>query len=484
MMAMGDGETILSGYIRVWKVVLCIGENCYKKAMCLHITHLLAMKKNDHPVWNLFNKSPELWNESRVESSLSVLERSTRDSTIRSNVEHMSSRYQMVEVYRNAIKDMTDEVFDSDRLTDGGEHFEVKVESEEVTVLAKQLKKMLMEMKNGTYHIYQEMKKGNKIYSYHENERQHLERPSAINRLFQTNSSSLAQSVFDKVSATINKFPEEYTYIFALDDPLDGVCPSDDAILEFDHEDLEDLCSDDLEKFVVNVENDKSDDESDLQNTNEMHADMSDMLFVNDDIITSPIRRPDFDDIDNNGSDHDSNHEDGEYSNGDESDREEMLEEVGFKAIQVSIADKHYILKSARETAINSKGRSQSRILVQDNGRSMLPSHYNKKLKCKDSDKANKTGTKSVLSVEAHMSELSRQLITNDDDDDDDEEDARNQKANKRSMEKEEQLTTPVVRPIRNPRLRNVPVPNYNRLVRINGQNVEMSDSAEKALYR
>ena len=367
---MGDGRAMLLGYIRLLKVLLTVGEGCYKKAVSLHLCNLLELKSKNHPIWKSFMHSVELWNEGRGENSLSVLETSTRDSTIRHDVAHMCKRYQMVEVYRNTISELTNEVFDRCRLTDGGSRFKVHVDSPEVKNLQLELVKMRKELNAGKYLIYPQPDKGRMMYGQASTMRQKLIRPSIQKRTFVVNTLPLLENVFAKLLNTINKFPANCRYIFQLKNPLDSAHEEDVQIPNNDNIEIDELL-DDVDEMIANqgiANNDQLDEEVNREHANNNFSDNEGS--TDDDVASGELHQPNFDDADDDADGHSEKEDVQSNMNTDGSDDDEVgefIDEVCVKANSIECADSMSITQSVRKVGLSENKQINNRIIAVNN---------------------------------------------------------------------------------------------------------------------
>ena len=340
------------GYIRLLKLLLILGETCYQKSVVLHICNLLDMKTKNHPIWNCFVNSVELWNEGRGENSLSVLESSTKHSTKKHDVNHLSKRYKMVELYRSCINEVTNEFLDTSRCTDGAVRHEVKIDSIEVTTLKKELLTIRRELNRGTFQIYPRQEKGRILYGNWSAVKSKLERPQTLKRIFIEDTTALLNTVFDKIQTTIQKFPTSFEDVFNMENPLQDARHDEIAVnypLDSDDDNLVDVLNQMIDSSRNNINEDQDENFDEYNNADEINN-----SNVNGS-LSPMLNQPNFDHIDaetdivNDGilSDEDQQNQD--------SDLGEFLEEVSSKASAVVSVDTRDVLKSATKNAIINK---------------------------------------------------------------------------------------------------------------------------------
>jgi hypothetical protein len=177
----------------------------------------------DNPIWKAFAQYPQCWNESIGELSLSILQSTSKDSTHRNDLHHMNNKYQCIQAYQHVVKDMSNEVFDKSRLTDGGYHRTVDIDCPEVCALIDTLKEVAQDLNQKRYLVYAKPASGRQMYGHQSNESARRLRLSHVTRVFITNSISALDIVISKSEKFFEKFDQTLSGIFDLSDPVDGV---------------------------------------------------------------------------------------------------------------------------------------------------------------------------------------------------------------------------------------------------------------------
>jgi hypothetical protein len=475
---MGDGNRTINGYVKLLKVILCVGEPIYKKACALHLCNLLRLRSINNPIWKAFVQYPQCWNESIGELSLSILQSTSKDSTHRNDLNHMNNKYQCIQAYQHVVKDMSNEVFDKSRLTDGGQHRSVDIDCPEVCALIDSLKEVAQDLNQKRYLVYNKPAGGRQMYGHRGSESSHRLRPSQVTRVFVTNSVPALDTVISKSEQFFEKFDQELSDIFNLEDPVNGVV---DDVSDFQHGDLDEedmlLSIHDVDVQIPNedVLNQVSDDD-DQRN---QHLQFDANSIVDEDhtdhdpqhVATESLEIADVDDH-STLSVNDAQPENESDKHLDDPQHHQGTRRGAFKI--------HRPLNSLKQ----SKERRQPIHVERSQKGSFRPSVMHSYIEPTRGGKVNsiqhRVKPKDVFSQKNNdvMNPPKQPMQRSDDDElqdivDDDSEDSDSDETSVKVATAE--------RPQRPANLRNLPIPKYNMLLRLNGTSVEMTKSAKKS---
>jgi len=209
-----NGKEFMRHLLRLLKVFLCMKHGMYSRALLAFtgsLFHLFAVR---HPIWNMFEKDINVFNEESGEISLSALARTVANDTMRFNIKHMNNRYVLVKQFIDTCSDLSHDLLDDDnRVYHRG--IVVKPSDPEISTITVFFKKVITQLRRGQHKFYREPMSGMNMYMSAQEEQMHLTQWSEPRRHFITVCEDVATVEFQKLSKSISRiYPSHVADMF------------------------------------------------------------------------------------------------------------------------------------------------------------------------------------------------------------------------------------------------------------------------------
>lgn len=220
----GMGQSFLAFHMgRMLKVMLCLGSAIYENCLIFAMAQLYYLMEKNHPIWHLFDYKYTIFNEEAGEMSFSLLQRFMSKDTMRSDFEHLNTKYKLVPMFYECAKDFKGDLLNGG-LAETLSVIETKVDSAEVRTLGRHFNSVIDSMMDGTWMHYKTLRseRGGWLFQFYDKkvtERKGAVKPENVPIVYQVHSGPMFDKAAQKALLKIHKstLSDDYKALFSDD---------------------------------------------------------------------------------------------------------------------------------------------------------------------------------------------------------------------------------------------------------------------------
>jgi hypothetical protein len=196
-----DYNISIKTYLRMIKVMICLGSYTYTRAMIKNFQILMFQAKSKSEVHKMFTANVGMLSEESGENSFSLLSRSVLGDNHKSDFEHMNKLFALLPVYRNICTDLSIDIHRP--LAARGCFGDISPEVRAVKTLVAHIKLIIHKASHNHVTHYDGLKK---TYSNATNAMKGQKIPNTVDLLFKVNIARKVQKHVDTCKGDLDTF--------------------------------------------------------------------------------------------------------------------------------------------------------------------------------------------------------------------------------------------------------------------------------------